>query len=109
MAEAVNKNLIPIWSGKFDNRKLNANSQWYFEIQGQLHITRRRMAYLVIYLGESVYEIIELERNEKLWKDKMEKELLFFYNEGLLKELVNSRYDRGMELRKYDAGKETFV
>ncbi len=80
MKEALAKKLIPIWKGPLNNRQINMKSQWYLEIQGQLRITRRRIAYLVIYLGEGVYEIIELERNDKLWKTTMEKELVFFYN-----------------------------
>lgn len=39
----------------------------------------------------------------------MEKELIYFYNEGLLKELVDSRYERGVDLRKYDPQKKTFL
>lgn len=107
--EALNQKLLPIYEGPLDDRKINRKSHWYYEIQGQLRITGRRMAYLILYLGESNYEIIEIERNDKFWKEEMEKELVFFYNEGLLKELVDSRYDRGMEVRKYDTGKKTFL
>lgn len=67
------------------------------------------MAYLVIYLGESVYEILELERNDKFWKNEMEKELIYFYKEALLKELVDPRDDRSMDIRKYDAKEKTFL
>lgn len=107
--EAINKKLLPFWIGPLHNRRVNLKSHWYLEIQGQLHITRRRVAYLVIYFGESVYEIMELERDDDFWKTEMEKELIFFYYEGLLKELVDSRYDRGMEYRTYNAEKKTFV
>lgn len=109
IAEAFNKKLLPIWQGSLMDRKINKKSHWYYEVQGQLHVTRRRMAYLMIYLGNSIYEIIELERNDKFWKEEMEKELIFFYNECLLKELVNPRYDRGMEFRQYDAKEQTFL
>lgn len=109
IAEAFDKKLLPIWQGTLQNRTINRKSHWYYEIQGQLHVTRKRMAYLIIYLGESAYEIVELERNDQFWKEEMEKELIFFYNEALLKEIVNSRYDRGMDFRKYDPKKETFL
>lgn len=108
IAEALDKKLLPIFQGPLHDRKINRKSHWYYEIQGQLHVTGRRIAYVMIYLGESIYEIIELERNDTFWREEMEKELIFFYNEGLLKELVNPRYDRGMEFRKYDPTKETF-
>lgn len=106
--DAMSKNLIPFWKGTSTDRQINKKSRWYFEIQGQLRITGRRLAYLVIYLGEGVYEIIEMERNDDFWKTKMEKELVFFYIEAMLKELVNPRDERDMDLRKYNAAKKTF-
>lgn len=106
--EAVSKNLIPFWKGTPTDRQINQKSRWYFEIQGQLRITRRRLAHLVIYLGEGVHEIIEIERNEDFFKTKMEKELIFFYNEAMLKEIVNPRDEREMDLRKYNATTKTF-
>lgn len=66
------------------------------------------MAYLVIYLGGQEYEIVEIERNDAFWKIEMEKELCYFYNEPLLKELINPREERGMELRQFNSEKETF-
>lgn len=106
MREAFEK--IRFWKGNINNRRVNHESHWYFEIQGQLHITKKRMAFLVIYLNEEAYEIVELERNDEFWKSRMEKELVFFYNEALLKELVDPRDGRGMDLRVYDSKKETF-
>lgn len=108
MKEAIAKKLIPLWKVSASDRQINVKSHWYIEVQGQLHITRRRLAHLVIYLGEGVYEIIEIERNDKFWKETMEKELIFFYNEAMLKELLDSRDFRGMNLRKYNAKTQTF-
>lgn len=107
--EAITKKLIPFWKVSKHGREINTKSHWYIEIQGQLHITGRRLAHLVIYLGEGVYEIMEMERNDKFWKDVMEKELIFFYSEVMLKELVNPRGgERGMSLRKYNPKTEKF-
>lgn len=108
MKEAIAKKLIPLWKISASGRQINVKSHWYMEIQGHLHITRRTLAHLVIYLGEGVYEIIEMERNDEFWKEHMERELIFFYNEAMLKELINPRDDRGMDLRKYNADTETF-
>lgn len=63
----------------------------------------------MVYLGESVYEVLELERDDEFWRKEMEEELIFFYNEALLKELVNPRDERGMDLRKYNDEKKTFL
>lgn len=107
--EAMSKKLIPFWKSSKNGREINTKSHWYMEIQGQLHITGRRLAHLVIYLGEGVYEIVEIERNDDFWMKVMEKELIFFYTEAMLKELVNPRGgERGMSLRKYNSNSQTF-
>lgn len=49
-----------------------------------------------------------MERNEEFWNKEMEEELCYFYNEALLKELINPRDERGMELRQYNSKKEIF-
>lgn len=108
MKEAIAKNLIPFWKVSGKDRRINEKSHWFYEIQGHLHITKRRLAHLVIYLGEQVYEIIEIERNDVFWDTKMEKELTFFYQEAMIKEIVDSRDGRGMDLRKYNATNQTF-
>lgn len=98
---------ISFWAGTSSDRRINYKSHWYLEIQGQLHIANKQMAYLVIYL-ENDYEIVELERNDKFWKEEMEKELVYFFNEALLKEIVDSRDEREMELRTYNSKEGTF-
>lgn len=78
------------------------------EVQGQLHIADKQMAYLLIYCGSDAYEVVEISRDDEFWKKEMEDELVFFYNEALVKELVDSRERRGMDLRRYDPKTETF-
>lgn len=99
---------ISFWAGTAADRRVNYKSHWYFEIQGQLHITERQMGYLMIYLGDDDYEIVEIERNDEFWKQEMEQELVYFYNEALIKELVNPRDERGMDIRKYNPKSQTF-
>lgn len=66
---------ISFWTGNHSNRSINKKSHWFFEVQGKLHITKRTMAYLVIYLGNEVYEIVEIERDDAFWNMEMEDEL----------------------------------
>lgn len=99
---------IPFWSGDYRNRSINKKSHWFFEVQGKLHITQMKMAYLVIYLGNKVYEIVEIARDDAFWVTEMEEELCYFFNEALLKELVDSREGRSMELRQYNSEKDIF-
>lgn len=49
---------IKFWEGRPSDRKINKKSHWYSEMQGQLRIANKQKAYLVIYLGRGVYEII---------------------------------------------------
>lgn len=107
--QAFKKNKIPFWIGPPNDKRINLKSHWYLEIQGQLRITGKRMAYLVVYLGESVFRVQEVGRNNEFWKKEMENELVFFFNEALLKEIVDSRDERGMDIRKYNAETKTFV
>lgn len=99
---------ISFWAGPATDRRINYKSHWYYEIQGQLHITKKNTAYLVIYLGDEKFEIVEIEKNDEFWNERMVKELTFFYNEALLKEIVNPREERGMDLRKYNSKNKIF-
>jgi hypothetical protein len=44
--EAIMKKLIPFWKIKNDgNYEINTNHDWYYQIQGQLHITNKKNVY----------------------------------------------------------------
>lgn len=62
----------------------------------------------MIYLGNEEFEIIEIEKNDEFWKQQMVEELVYFYNEALIKELVNPRLERAMEIRVYNSKSKTF-
>ncbi|KAL4714306.1 hypothetical protein ACJJTC_009658 [Scirpophaga incertulas] len=69
-------------------------------IQGQLHITQRRLCLLGIWTGEkSPVHIEYIARNDDFWNQKMESKLVTFYMKCLLPELVDSRHTRGMAIR----------
>lgn len=111
ISAAIDKNVIPYWtksraSGKID---VNFKSHWYIEIQGQLHISGRKFAYLVIYLGPSAYKIEKVDRNDEFWMKEMKEELVYFFNEAMVKEIVDSRDARTMKLRAYDTKSQTFI
>lgn len=110
--DAIEKNLIPFWSKakKSVVITVNKDSHWYMQIQGQLHVSGKLFAHLLVYLGPSEYKIERrIERDDEYWKVKMEAELVYFFNEAMLKELVDSRYTRTMELREYDEESKTFI
>ncbi|KAL4718464.1 hypothetical protein ACJJTC_017658 [Scirpophaga incertulas] len=100
--EAVKGNKIQIL--KYDKKThqfvINKNSNWYFQIQGQLHITQRRLCLLGIWTGEkSPVHIEYIARDDDFWNQKMESKLVTFYMKCLLPELVDSRHTRGMAIR----------
>lgn len=110
ITDSIEKKLIPFWTVATSGEiRVNIKSSWYIEVQGQLHIADKKIAYVVVYLGGSEYKIEKVVRDDDFWINQMEKELVFFYNEAILKELVNSRDERNMELRQYDEISKTFV
>lgn len=92
---------------------INEKNDWFIELQGDMHVTGRKYAYLMIWLGEwrgePSYRVIEVPRNDNYFEQNMNAKLTYFYMEVMLKELVNSRVGRKMELRKYNAEKLSFV
>lgn len=109
--DAIQRKNIPFWSKSKESDAIvvNVNSHWYAEIQGELHVCRKKFAYLMVYLGSSEFKIEKIERDDEYWRTKMEATLVYFFNEAMLKELVDSRDRRDMELRDYDEKTETFI
>lgn len=105
--DAIVKKLIPFW--KLESRKeiINKNSAWHIEIQGQLHISMKSFAYLVVWI-ESEFKIKKIIRDDDFWDAKMKAPLIYFYQQVMLKELINPRKNRNMPLRAYNPATETF-
>lgn len=100
---------IKFFQTKKNDVTINKKSEWYIELQGDMRVTGRRNAFLMIWLGEANYRIFEVERDDDFFKEKINEKLTFFYNECMLKELVDSRAGRFMKLRTYDATTLSFV
>lgn len=77
---------------------VNKRHKHFFQIQGQLHITRRDICYYVLWtpLGMKV-EVIK--RDDEFWKREMEEKLRMFYMDCLLPELLDPRHPRSMPIR----------
>lgn len=104
--EAIEKRLISYWDKK--SFTVNKKCNWFIECQGQLHVTQRKFAFLVLWLGESIFKIETVERDDTFWEDIMEKKLCYFFNEVMIKEIVDSRRDRKMNLREYNPENQNF-
>lgn len=105
--EAIDKKLITFWKRNPDAVTLNKSSAWYIEVQAELHIARKAYAFVVVFL-ETDSRIEKIYRDDKFWYETMEKPLVFFYEQAMLKELVDPRRQRSMKLRTYNPVTKTF-
>lgn len=81
---------------------INTKHHWYYQIQGQLHVTQKKFCYLVLWAADDLpirYE--KIERDDKFWIEKMENKLLNFFDTAMLPELVDPRKGRSMDIRKF--------
>lgn len=105
--EAINKSLTPLWKFVSGVEIINKASAWYIEIQGQLHITRKSFAYVVVWI-RSEFRIEKVLRDDDFWETKMKEPLTYFWEQVMIKELVNPRKRRSMPLRAYNPSTEIF-
>jgi len=62
---------ITIVDGKM---KLKKDSSYYYQVQGQLKITKRKVCYFVVYSEHWLhYDVVEFDKN--FWSSKMETQL----------------------------------
>lgn len=82
---------------------INTRHHWYYQVQGQLRITQKKMCYFVLWAADDLpIRVEKIERDDAFWKDKMEAKLLNFFNTAMLPELVDPRKGRSMDIRKFD-------
>lgn len=82
---------------RFENGelRLKENHVYMFQVQGQLHITKRKFCYFVLWtpLG-MIFE--KIERSMQFWERNMKSKLNDFYMNCMLPELVNPQYPKGL-------------
>jgi hypothetical protein len=63
---------------------------YYYQIQGQLHITNRKYCYFAIWTSHSSDLKIEIiKRDDEFWNGKMKENLIKFYNKQMLPKLID--------------------
>ncbi|KAL1471063.1 hypothetical protein MTO96_040130 [Rhipicephalus appendiculatus] len=72
---------------------------YFYQVQGQLHITRRIICDFVVYTTKDIH-VQEVRRDDAFWRTKMEPFLLRFYKDCVLPEIVDSRLARSMAVRR---------
>ena len=78
--------------------KMNTNHDYYYQVQGQLHISGRKYCIFILYTQKGIKYVRE-EYDELFWK-KMEPKLTTFYMNCLLPEIIDSRIRRNMPIRE---------
>ncbi|CAN7937485.1 unnamed protein product [Ixodes hexagonus] len=78
----------------------NSSNHWY-QVQGQLNITRRANCLFVVWTQKDMSVEIII-RDDEFWNNKMIKQLDKFYTFCLLPELVDPRRSRSMSIRDPD-------
>jgi len=97
--EAIEK--LPSWKGVFDKKnpdKINRKHRYFYQIQGQLNITRRQYCIFAIWTPKSM-KIVHVDVDDAFWKYQMLPCLTRFYYECMLPEIVDSRHNRHMPIR----------
>lgn len=83
------------------------NHDWYFQVQGQLHITRRKSCVFAIWIGEfKPLQVENIEKDTEFFEKKMLPKLSGFYFECVLPELIDPRQTRNLPLRGSSAPKK---
>lgn len=79
---------------------INKNHQYFYQIQGQLNVFKRKYCLFVHYTGDDQdLKITRIERDQTFWDTKMVPPLKEFFFSHYLPELADPRLTRGLEPR----------
>ncbi|XP_050521359.1 protein PFC0760c-like [Daktulosphaira vitifoliae] len=88
--DAIKNNLIKfVHYNNNGDLVLKRTSHNFYQIQGELHITKRQYCYLIIWTPKGLV-YCKILRDDKFWNDNMEKKLIDFYENIMLPEIINS-------------------
>lgn len=97
--QAIKLKKVPFCQLSDGQMSLKRNHDYYYQVQGQLHVTGRTFCYFVVWTTKGlVYE--KIERDDQFWEREMELKLEKFYFECLLPELIDPRVPRKMPVRE---------
>ncbi|XP_063389246.1 uncharacterized protein LOC134675025 [Cydia fagiglandana] len=101
LEKAIEEKKIPFYKMNKDGvPQINKEHNWYYQIQGQLHVTQMQKCLFAIWLGANFPVKTEtILRDDKFWKEKMERQLTEFYLDCLLPEIIDPRHTRKMPIR----------
>lgn len=101
LEQAIKSRKILFWKNTPHGTLINKRSNWYFQIQGQLHITNRKKCLFGVWSGENCPVDVEyIERDDAFWEKEMYPKLHSFYHQHSIPELLDPRHSRGMPIRE---------
>ncbi|KAL4702617.1 hypothetical protein ACJJTC_016093 [Scirpophaga incertulas] len=96
--EGIEQKAIDFCTFKDNTLKLKRNHNYYYQIQGQLHITGRNISFFILWSPRSLlYE--RFKRDGAFWQ-KMEPILELFYLDCLLPDIIDGRIPRNLAVRE---------
>ncbi|XP_044762047.1 uncharacterized protein LOC123319241 [Coccinella septempunctata] len=81
-----------------DRIRLKKNHNYFYQVQGQLNICKKKFCDFVLYTDED-FHIERIECDEALWRNIMLPKLEQFYMNCILPEIIDGRIPRGMRAR----------
>lgn len=84
-----------------DDVVMNTNHDWFYQIQGQLHIANKNVCLFAVWTGcEFNMKVVKVFRDNNFWEQKMALRLTKFYFDCVLTEIIDPRKSRSMPLRQ---------
>lgn len=72
--------------------------EYYYQVQGQLNTNNVSLCYFMVWSPVD-YRIIEVQKDEVFWEEKMKNKLVQFYETCLVPEIIDSRLARKMKAK----------
>lgn len=81
-----------------NDEEMKRSHIYYYQIQGQLHVTQRQYCIFALWtpLGLKMEKIV---RDDVFWTENMVRQLVQFYEDCVLPELLDPRWERNMPIR----------
>ncbi|KAL4083865.1 hypothetical protein QTP88_029181 [Uroleucon formosanum] len=89
--DAQKQNKLKFMEIESENLILKKNYNYYFQVQGQLHITQRNVCYIVVWTPKGI-SVDTIYRDDEFWNTKMETSLAEFYLDHLLPEIIDPKF-----------------
>ncbi|XP_034194815.1 uncharacterized protein LOC117611036 [Osmia lignaria lignaria] len=96
-AEAIKQ--LPAIRRIFRGDEMNKIHHYYYQVQGQLHITNRQCALFCLWTKKGI-KITKVQRDDRFWATEIEQKLKRFYEDSMLPKIIDSRFNRQQPIRE---------